>query len=68
MTDMNRTTTTVFGSGIMLATLLAAFAAFAQDGSDIDDIGPAVDTSATRRMKQRAKRQLKRWSRGFRSR
>ncbi len=35
---------TVFGTGIMLAMLLAAFAAFAQEGPE--DIGPAVDTSA----------------------
>ncbi len=35
---------TVFGTGIMLALLLAAFAAFAQEGPE--DIGPAVDTSA----------------------
>jgi hypothetical protein len=38
-----------FGTGIMLAMLLAAFAAFAQEGPDeqgFDDIGPAVDTSA----------------------
>ena len=34
----------VFGTGIMLAMLLAAFAAFAQEGPD--DFGPAVDTSA----------------------
>ena len=34
----------VFGSGIMLAMLLATFAAFAQD--ELGDIGPAVDTSA----------------------
>lgn len=34
----------VFGTGIMLAMLLAAFAAFAQEGPE--DIGPAVDTSA----------------------
>jgi len=33
----------VFGTGSMLAMLLAAFAAFAQEG--LDDIGPAVDTS-----------------------
>lgn len=33
----------VFGSAIMLAMTLATFAAFAQD--EIDDIGPAVDTS-----------------------
>ena len=35
---------TVFGSGLMLAMLLATFAAFAQENPD--DIGPAVDTSA----------------------
>lgn len=32
------------GTGIILAMLLAAFAAFAQD--EVEDIGPAVDTSA----------------------
>ena len=37
---MNR----IFGTGIMLATLLAAFAAFAQE--EAEAIGPAVDTSA----------------------
>lgn len=30
----------------MLATLLATFAAYAQDATEVDDIGPAVDTSA----------------------
>jgi hypothetical protein len=34
----------VFGTCIMLAMLLAAFAAFAQD--ELEDFGPAVDTSA----------------------
>ena len=33
-----------FGTAISLAMLLAAFAAFAQD--EVEDIGPAVDTSA----------------------
>ncbi len=33
-----------FGTAILLAMLLAAFAAFAQD--EVEDIGPAVDTSA----------------------
>ncbi len=33
----------VFGTGFMLATTLAAFAAFAQE---VEDIGPAVDTSS----------------------
>ncbi len=37
-------TRSVLGTGFMLAMLLAAFASFAQD---VDDIGPAVDTSAT---------------------
>jgi len=44
---MNTTANTgdrVFGTAIMLAMLLAAFAAFAQD--EVEDIGPAVDTSA----------------------
>ena len=35
----------VFGTGFMLAMLLAAFASFAQDESE-DDFMPAVDTSA----------------------
>ena len=39
-TDRNK----VFGTAILLATLLAVFAAFAQD--EVEDIGPAVDTSA----------------------
>jgi hypothetical protein len=41
MMDMNR----VFGSGIMLAALMATFAVFAQDAAD-DELLPAVDTSA----------------------
>ncbi|MCO4811309.1 MAG: hypothetical protein KC572_06880 [Gammaproteobacteria bacterium] len=36
----------VFGTGIMLAMLLAAFASFAQDATDDDDLMPAVNTSA----------------------
>ncbi len=39
-TDRNK----VFGTAILLAMLLAAFAAFAQD--EVEDIGPAIDTSA----------------------
>ena len=35
----------VFGTGFMLAMLLAAFASFAQETAD-DDLLPAVDTSA----------------------
>lgn len=34
----------VFGTGILVATILATFGAFAQD--EVEDIGPAVDTSA----------------------
>ncbi len=44
MTDMSTGKNSVFGFGIMLAMLLATFAAFAQE--ELDDIGPAVDTSA----------------------
>ena len=40
-------TNTVFGTGIMLAMLLASFAGFAQEAGDADDeLMPAVDTSA----------------------
>jgi len=42
---MSTLKTRVFGSGIMLAMLLAAFAAFAQETDD-DDMMPAVNTSA----------------------
>ena len=41
---MNTMKSTVFGTAILLAMLLAAKAAFAQDADE--DIGPAVDTSA----------------------
>ena len=43
MKDMS---TNVFGTGFMLAMLLAAFASFAQDTAEDDDLLPAVDTSA----------------------
>ena len=36
----------VFGTGFMLAMLLAAFATFAQDAVEDDELLPAVDTSA----------------------
>ena len=36
----------VFGTGFMLAMLLAAFASFAQDETEDEDLMPAVDTSA----------------------
>ena len=37
---------TVFGAGFMLAMLLAAFASYAQDVAEDEDLMPAVDTSA----------------------
>ena len=44
---MGNATKSVFGTGFMLATLLAAFAAFAQDEAGEDEeLMPAVDTSA----------------------
>ena len=47
---MSTRNSTVFGSGFMLAMLLAAFATFAQETVDEetmdDDLMPAVDTSA----------------------
>ncbi len=36
----------VFGTGFMLAMLLAAFASFAQEAVEDDELMPAVDTSA----------------------
>jgi len=45
---MSTIRTRVFGAGFMLAMLLAAFVAFAQDRTDEgDDMMPAVDTSAS---------------------
>jgi hypothetical protein len=46
MTDMSARKLTVFGPGFMLAILLATFAAFAQDGTEEEELEPAVDTSA----------------------
>ena len=47
MTDMSTGKNSVFGTGIMLAMLLAPFAGFAQETADADDeLMPAVDTSA----------------------
>ena len=44
--DMNTRGYRVFGTGCMLAMLLAAFASFAQDtGASEDELLPAVDTS-----------------------
>ena len=43
---MSTRTRTVFGTGFMLAMLLAAFATFAQEATEEDDLMPAVDTSA----------------------
>jgi len=44
--DMSTSLKQVFGTGFMLATLLAAFASFAQETVEDDDLMPAVDTSA----------------------
>ena len=46
MTDMSTRKLTVFGPRFMLATLLAAFATFAQEGPAQEALEPAVDTSA----------------------
>ena len=47
MKDMSTLRNKVFGTGFMLAMLLATFASFAQDvADDEDDLMPAVDTSA----------------------
>ena len=47
MKDMSTSINKVFGTGFMLAMLLATFASFAQDAvEDEDDLMPAVDTSA----------------------
>jgi hypothetical protein len=46
MKDMSTWQTKVFGTGFMLAMLLAAFASFAQEPTDDDELMPAVDTSA----------------------
>ena len=43
---MSTRTAKVFGTGFMLAMLLATFASFAQDVAEDDDLMPAVDTSA----------------------
>ena len=45
MTDMRPRQITVFGPRFMLAMLLAAFATFAQESEDVDQLGPAVNTS-----------------------
>jgi hypothetical protein len=47
MTDMNTPRIRVFGTGIMLAMVLAPFAGFAQEPANADDeLLPTVDTSA----------------------
>ena len=47
MKDMSTRISKVFGTGFMLAMLLATFASFAQDAvEEDDDLLPAVDTSA----------------------
>jgi hypothetical protein len=55
MKDMSTFTTRVFGTGIMLAMLLAAFASFAQETvEEDDDLMPAVDTSAVAEEEEQA--------------
>ncbi len=44
---MNISGKRLFGSGIMLAMLLATFATFAQTPGDTESIGPSVTTSET---------------------
>jgi hypothetical protein len=46
MTDMSTWMKSVFGTGFMLAMLLATFASFAQEEGEDDELLPAVDTSA----------------------
>ena len=46
MTDMSTWIKSVFGTGFMLAMLLATFASFAQEEGEDEDLMPAVDTSA----------------------
>ena len=46
MMDMSTVVNKVFGTGFMLAMLLAASATFAQDAAEDDELLPAVDTSA----------------------
>ena len=46
MRDMNTWQRKVLGTGIMLAMLMAAFAAVAQEPAVDDELMPAVDTSA----------------------
>ena len=46
MKDMSTDLKGVFGTGFMLAMLLAAFASFAQESVEDDELMPAVDTSA----------------------
>ncbi len=45
MTDMGPRNSKVFGPPFMLAMLLAALAAFAQESDDVDGLEPAVNTS-----------------------
>jgi hypothetical protein len=46
MTDMGTSMKSVFGTGIMLAMMLATLAAFAQEQGEDEELLPAVDTSA----------------------
>ena len=46
MNEMSRDRSRVVGTGLMLAMLLAATPAIAQDAAEEDELMPAVDTSA----------------------
>jgi len=57
----------VFGTGFMLAMLLAAFATFAQDETgEEDDLMPAVDTSAVEAEQERVAQNITRSETGSR--
>ena len=46
MTDMGTSMKSVFGTGFMLALMLATSTSVAQEGAEEDELLPAVDTSA----------------------
>ena len=58
--------TSVFGAGIMLAMLLAAFATFAQESTSDDDLMPAVDTSSLEQEESRETQDITRQTTGSR--
>ena len=64
--DMGTGKTSVFGAGIMLAMLLAAFATFAQESTSDDDLMPAVDTSSLEQEESRETQDITRQTTGSR--